>query len=55
MVTTVRKTRGDDIDAACGQLAGDIQDRTLIRLRRLDAHVKGPALGSHETSSTHHA
>lgn len=28
IVTTVRKTRGDDIDAACGQLAGDIQDRT---------------------------
>jgi 23S rRNA (adenine2503-C2)-methyltransferase len=27
-VTTVRKTRGDDIDAACGQLAGDVLDRT---------------------------
>jgi 23S rRNA (adenine2503-C2)-methyltransferase len=27
-VTTVRKTRGDDIDAACGQLAGDVKDRT---------------------------
>lgn len=27
-VATVRKTRGDDIDAACGQLAGKIQDRT---------------------------
>jgi 23S rRNA (adenine2503-C2)-methyltransferase len=26
-VTTVRKTRGDDIDAACGQLAGDVKDR----------------------------
>jgi 23S rRNA (adenine2503-C2)-methyltransferase len=24
----VRKTRGDDIDAACGQLAGDVLDRT---------------------------
>jgi 23S rRNA (adenine2503-C2)-methyltransferase len=33
MVTTVRKTRGDDIDAACGQLAGDIQDRTGARQR----------------------
>jgi 23S rRNA (adenine2503-C2)-methyltransferase len=32
-VTTIRKTRGDDIDAACGQLAGDIQDRTKITLR----------------------
>ena len=28
LVVTVRKTRGDDIDAACGQLAGDIRDRT---------------------------
>jgi 23S rRNA (adenine2503-C2)-methyltransferase len=28
IVTTTRKTRGDDIDAACGQLAGQIQDRT---------------------------
>ena len=28
IVTTVRKTRGDDIDAACGQLAGDVLDRT---------------------------
>ena len=30
-VTTVRKTRGDDIDAACGQLAGDVQDRLTRR------------------------
>jgi len=28
LVTTVRKTRGDDIDAACGQLAGEVLDRT---------------------------
>lgn len=28
VITTVRKTRGDDIDAACGQLAGDVKDRT---------------------------
>jgi len=27
-ITTVRTTRGDDIDAACGQLAGDVDDRT---------------------------
>lgn len=27
-VVTVRKVRGDDIDAACGQLAGQVQDRT---------------------------
>lgn len=29
---TIRRTRGDDIDAACGQLAGRVQDRTRIRL-----------------------
>ena len=36
-VTTVRKTRGDDIDAACGQLAGEVQDRTQAapRMARL--------------------
>ena len=33
-VTTVRTTRGDDIDAACGQLAGQVQDRT----RRAERH-----------------
>jgi 23S rRNA (adenine2503-C2)-methyltransferase len=30
----VRKTRGDDIDAACGQLAGQVQDKTRRRERR---------------------
>ena len=33
IVTTIRKTRGDDIDAACGQLAGEVQDRTRVRER----------------------
>jgi 23S rRNA (adenine2503-C2)-methyltransferase len=33
IVTTVRKTRGDDIDAACGQLAGDVLDRTNVTRR----------------------
>jgi len=33
IVTTVRKTRGDDIAAACGQLAGDVQDRTNLAKR----------------------
>ena len=33
IVTTIRKTRGDDIDAACGQLAGEVQDRTQARER----------------------
>ena len=47
IVTTIRKTRGDDIDAACGQLAGEVQDRTRaatrmtrapIRIQRRDVH-----------------
>ena len=36
IVTTTRKTRGDDIDAACGQLAGQVQDRTR-RIIRVEA------------------
>ncbi len=40
IVTTVRKTRGDDIDAACGQLAGDVQDRTGVD-RRIAAQRQG--------------
>ena len=32
IVATIRKTRGDDIDAACGQLAGQVRDRTTRRL-----------------------
>lgn len=40
IITTIRKTRGDDIDAACGQLAGEVQDRTNIsaRLEKLKAY-----------------
>ncbi len=32
LVTTTRKTRGEDIDAACGQLAGKVSDRVRVRL-----------------------
>jgi len=32
LIATVRRTRGDDIDAACGQLAGRVIDRTTVRL-----------------------
>jgi 23S rRNA (adenine2503-C2)-methyltransferase len=32
IIATIRRTRGDDIDAACGQLAGKVTDRTLTRL-----------------------
>ena len=37
IVTTVRKTRGDDVDAACGQLAGQVQDKTrrTVRLKQV--------------------
>jgi 23S rRNA (adenine2503-C2)-methyltransferase len=42
VVTTIRKTRGDDIDAACGQLAGEVQDRTgassRLQEQRIDWH-----------------
>jgi len=36
VVTTVRKTRGGDIAAACGQLAGDVKDRTgaVVRMHK---------------------
>ena len=40
IVTTIRKTRGDDIDAACGQLAGEVQDRTKVqqRMKKMDEY-----------------
>ncbi|WP_066421716.1 dual-specificity RNA methyltransferase RlmN [Bordetella ansorpii] len=37
IITTVRKTRGDDIDAACGQLAGEVRDRTRLAERNARA------------------
>jgi 23S rRNA (adenine2503-C2)-methyltransferase len=39
IVTTIRRTRGDDIAAACGQLAGEVQDRT-----RVDERLNRPAI-----------
>jgi 23S rRNA (adenine2503-C2)-methyltransferase len=52
-VTTVRKTRGDDIDAACGQLAGDVKDRTGVAERiaqqravPIEWHAKAPQSGA---------
>jgi 23S rRNA (adenine2503-C2)-methyltransferase len=39
IITTVRKTRGDDIDAACGQLAGDVKDRTQVETRMAKQRV----------------
>lgn len=32
LIVTTRKTRGEDIDAACGQLAGKVSDRVRVRL-----------------------
>ena len=41
-VTTTRRTRGDDIDGACGQLVGKVHDRTRRRFRR---EQQAPAAG----------
>jgi 23S rRNA (adenine2503-C2)-methyltransferase len=44
VIATIRRTRGDDIDAACGQLAGRVTDRTLVRLGdRLPPAARAPA------------
>ena len=40
LIATVRKTRGDDIDAACGQLAGKVLDRTR-RSQMFREHMQG--------------
>ena len=46
LTTTIRKTRGQDIDAACGQLAGDVMDRTRVQERMSNQRtvklVRGP-------------
>jgi 23S rRNA (adenine2503-C2)-methyltransferase len=47
IVTTVRKTRGDDIDAACGQLAGEVQDRTHAAERLARRRVIGIQPAAH--------
>jgi 23S rRNA (adenine2503-C2)-methyltransferase len=46
VVTTVRKTRGDDIAAACGQLAGEVQDRTQVRDRMRREPIRIHALSA---------
>jgi 23S rRNA (adenine2503-C2)-methyltransferase len=44
VIATTRRTRGDDIEAACGQLAGRVTDRTLVRLgTRLSNTPRTPA------------
>lgn len=41
MIVMTRKTRGDDIDAACGQLAGEVKDRSRrkIHFARLEQEI----------------
>jgi hypothetical protein len=52
VVTTTRKTRGDDIDAACGQLAGQVFDRTQRTGRRTLLPSARPSGGLHMRRST---
>ncbi len=52
-VTTVRKTRGDDIDAACGQLAGEVKDRTRLK-ERLSTRAPIPILPVHSPRAGNH-
>ena len=47
VIATIRRTRGDDIDAACGQLAGRVTDRTLVRM---GTKLAAPAQRSVEAS-----
>ncbi|MBC8055073.1 MAG: 23S rRNA (adenine(2503)-C(2))-methyltransferase RlmN [Rhizobiales bacterium] len=51
LIATVRKTRGDDIDAACGQLAGEVQDRTNAKVRMTRAPVTLHRSGSAAASA----
>jgi len=47
VLTMVRRTRGDDIDAACGQLKGQVLDRTRRQARfRSTLQPQGPAYAS---------
>lgn len=51
--TITRKTRGDDIDAACGQLAGEVKDRTTRsqRWQKLHFQSKEEAVSQNENQS----
>lgn len=44
VMATLRTTRGDDINAACGQLVGDVQDRTRRKIRHENLHRQSLAL-----------
>ena len=51
IVTTVRKTRGGDIDAACGQLAGEVVDRTRLKDRTMKIVRRVEPAGSSRSRS----
>ena len=42
VIATVRRTRGDDIDAACGQLVGQVQSKQRQRLRDIPIRTEVP-------------
>jgi 23S rRNA (adenine2503-C2)-methyltransferase len=50
--TTIRRTRGDDIDAACGQLVGQVKDRTRRQERYLRAAQNRRPVQSHDRGTT---
>ncbi|MFO8024533.1 23S rRNA (adenine(2503)-C(2))-methyltransferase RlmN [Thiohalophilus sp.] len=46
LMTVTRKTRGEDIDAACGQLAGKVLDKTKRKLRRVSEPIPINRMGT---------
>lgn len=53
IVTTVRKTRGDDIAAACGQLAGEVRDRTRRAIRLVQQKEEARDLLVNDAAASH--
>lgn len=53
IVTTVRKTRGDDIAAACGQLAGEVRDRTRRAIRLVQQKEEARDLLVKDAATSH--
>ena len=53
IVTTVRKTRGDDIAAACGQLAGEVRDRTRRTIRLVQQKEEARDLLVKDAAASH--
>ncbi len=48
IITTVRRTRGDDVDAACGQLVGQVEDRTRRSQKYIPVVQEEPVHGKTE-------